>query len=98
MSRQFSCVNLPRVNDGGSAEKTPSLDTLMHIHGWRARRKGAGWEIGPRGAPVFVRPRSKGAFDVIVGGESLVLPDERAVVDFLSQVALNRAREGSALS
>lgn len=71
---------------------------LMHIHGWRARRKGEGWEIGPRGAPVSVRPRSKGAFDVIVGGESLVLPDERAVVDFLSQVALNRAREGSAPS
>lgn len=95
MSRQPRHVNLPRVNDSDRANTTPSLDMLMHIHGWRTRRDGEGWEIGPRGNPVRVRPRARGVFDVIVDGECLALPDEEAVIDFLSQVALSRAREGS---
>lgn len=82
------------MNDLINGNQKPSLDTLMHIHGWRARRQGDGWEIGPRDNPVRVRPRGRGRFELIVDGEALSLPDERAVVDFLSQVALSRAREG----
>lgn len=95
MKWQFQGVNLPGVNDRDSENQRPSLDMLMHIHGWRVRRTGEGWEIGPRGHPVVLQPRAKGAFEVIVDDESLALPDEHAVVDFLSQVALSRAREGS---
>lgn len=95
MLRQFRHVNMPRVNDNERANSTVPLDMLMHIHGWRARREGEGWEIGPRGNPVRIHPRARGAFDVIVDGECLALPDQEAVVDFLSQVALSRAREGS---
>lgn len=67
----------------------------MHIHGWRTRRASEGWEIGPRENPVLLRPRAKGAFEVVVDDECLALPDEHAVVDFLTQVALSRAWEGS---
>lgn len=74
---------------------TPSLEILMRIHGWRPRRQGDGWEIGPRTSPVRIRPGANGAFELVVDGEALVLPDEPAVIDFLSQVALSRAREGS---
>lgn len=76
-------------------DQTPSLEILMGIHGWRSRRQGDGWEIGPRTNPVCIRPGAKGAFELVVDGDALSLPDEAAVIDFLSQVALSRAREGS---
>lgn len=75
--------------------QAPSLEIVLRIHGWRPRRQGDGWEIGPRTSPVCIRPRAKGAFELVVDGEPLALPDESAVIDFLSQVALSRAREGS---
>lgn len=83
------------MTDVSREYQTPSLEILLRIHGWRARRQGDGWEIGPRASPVCIRPGAKGAFELVVDGEALALPDEPAVIDFLSQVALSRAREGS---
>ena len=83
------------MTDMSRENRTPSLEILMRIHGWRPSRQGDGWEIGSRASPVRIRPGTNGAFEVVVDGETLALPDEPAVVDFLSQVALSRAREGS---
>jgi hypothetical protein len=83
------------MTDMSREDQKPSLEILMGIHGWRSRRQGDGWEIGPRTNPVCIRPGAKGAFELVVDGDALSLPDEAAVIDFLSQVALSRAREGS---